>query len=861
MPGMYVNTNISSLNAQGNLLKAQSSLQSSMQRLSSGMRINSAADDAAGNAVSTRMTSQINAMAQAKLNATDAISLTQTADGGMNSIVKSLQSMRTLAVQASNSTYSASDRASMNAQVKQLKSEIDRIAGGTNFNGINLLDGSFNQQSFQVGAYNGANDSIQIESISSLKTADIGGVGTSNVAMVNGAKPTAALSVGDLTINGVAVGASKAGAMAGQSASSAFSVARAINAANTGVTATADVNTVEGTSGPTSTGAIAAGTFSVNGVKVGAITDGLTASGQGANIAAAINKVSTQSGVTATSDATTGKLTLTASDGRDVAITLNNADGIIHDGATATTDRNDFLAKTGLNSANVGTQDQNVATSVASGFLGGSAHTFTNGTTASYSMSIDSKAFISVATGASLSAADLDTQWAAFNSSPTLGNNQYTLTGTFADGTAQITKKDGTALVITDTSTAAAVTPGFSDGFVGKTTANTTSNSTSVTKTFTSAAADGVGQTFKLSIDGHDMMSTTSTSTNDTVSAADLDTAWTTFKDTDVGKSYTATGTFAGGDFKLTKKDGSNIAVSLNSTYGSFGTGAAGSFAAGSNFLGTTNSKGTGATSTVVSGAFTSATSSASDQTFDLQLDGNSVFSKTSTATNSTTTVTAAELDQAWSDFSKTNAGASYSLSGSFQTDDAVITKKDGTAINLKIVSNFGTGTSSFATSGFTGVTSGTQKSATQFNHGSISLDTTAEAGISVGGTHTAYAGLQTGVTKADPATSTTITTIAEVDVSNRAGAQAAISAIDGAISTVNENQGYIGAMNNRFSSALDDLQTSSVNLSSARMGIRDVDFASETAAMTKSQVLSQASMAILGQANQAPNQVMSLLR
>ena len=149
---LTINTNVMSLNAQRNLGTSQSQLAKSMQRLSSGLRINSAKDDAAGLAISDRMTSQIRGLNQASRNANDGISLAQTAEGALQESTNILQRMRELAVQSANDTNTSSDRASLQAEVSQLQSELDRIAETTTFNGKNLLDGSLGGAKFQVGA-------------------------------------------------------------------------------------------------------------------------------------------------------------------------------------------------------------------------------------------------------------------------------------------------------------------------------------------------------------------------------------------------------------------------------------------------------------------------------------------------------------------------------------------------------------------------------------------------------------------------------------------------------------------------------------------------------------------------------------
>ena len=317
----FINTNIASLNAQRNLTTSQNALATSLQRLSSGLRINSAKDDAAGLAISERLTSQIRGSDQAGRNANDGISLAQTAEGDLAQIGNNLQRIRELAVQSANGSNSASDRASIDNEAKQLAAEIDRVAANSSFNGNKLLDGSFNAQSFQVGANNTTNDSITVSSIASARITALGGSGTSTATTTTGGVTTAALNAGDLTLNGFQVGASTTGAAAGQSSKSAFSIAAAVNAvsAASGVTATAVASTVTGAAATAFTAVTTGATLTVNGIQVGSIAAGGNAAGQGANTAAAINLVSGSSGVSATAD-NNGLVTLTAADGRDVAL-------------------------------------------------------------------------------------------------------------------------------------------------------------------------------------------------------------------------------------------------------------------------------------------------------------------------------------------------------------------------------------------------------------------------------------------------------------------------------------------------------------------------------------------------------------
>ena len=171
-----INTNVQSLNTQRSLSKSQSSLANSMQRLSSGLRINSAKDDAAGLAISDRMTAQIRGMNQAVRNSNDAISFAQTAEGALGEMTNILQRMRELSVQSANATNSTDDRTALNSEFGELKSELDRIVDTTKFNGEKLLNGKYsNGAKFQVGANAGETIAISIKNVGASKL----GAGTS----------------------------------------------------------------------------------------------------------------------------------------------------------------------------------------------------------------------------------------------------------------------------------------------------------------------------------------------------------------------------------------------------------------------------------------------------------------------------------------------------------------------------------------------------------------------------------------------------------------------------------------------------------------------------------------------------------
>jgi flagellin len=324
-----INTNLASLTAQRNSSNTQNDLSTAINRLSSGLRINSAKDDAAGLAIAERFTAQVRGLNQAARNANDGISLAQVAEGALGSISGNLQRIRELAIQSANSTNSASDRVALQQEVAQLIAEVDRVGAQTQFNGLNLLDGSFTAQQFQVGA--NANQTISISGIASARATALG---VSYSATVTGGAVTAtALVAGAVTINGTSIQAATAGASAGQTAASAWAVAQAINGSQSTVVATANATTVTG-GNPAAAGAIAANAFQINGINIGAIAAGADVPGQGANVAAAINLVSAATGVTATA-AAGGAVTLTAIDGRNIDI----AGTVTNTGLTVATNR------------------------------------------------------------------------------------------------------------------------------------------------------------------------------------------------------------------------------------------------------------------------------------------------------------------------------------------------------------------------------------------------------------------------------------------------------------------------------------------------------------------------------------------
>jgi len=690
-----INTNVSSLNAQRNLNRSQGDLQTSLQRLSSGLRINSAKDDAAGLAISERFTTQIRGLTQASRNASDGISLAQTSEGDLAQITNNLQRVRELAVQSANATNSESDRAALQLEAAQLISEIDRVASTSAFNGVKLLDGSFAAQQFQVGA--NAGETVSVESITSARTSALGQVLTA--APTPAGAVTGALTAGDLIVNGNDVGAV---------AQDALAIANAVSATSTNVSAVATNAQTTIAFGD------AIGTTPVTAVPttltVGAVTDGAFGN------AAAVASVHT-----ATAAFTVADFDVT-----------NLVFDVVSDAGTDTVTLNTAYA--------------------------------TNGDA------------LSVVLG------DINTQ--LVNSGVTVTDTAGVLT--FTDDTAQT---NGT-FAVTHTS-------------------GGTANEVNGTVTVTGADAVDDG-TLAVSIDGTSFFTEVSAASG-TVTAAELDTAFNTFISTGAGAGvYTAAGSFAGGNLVITKADGTDVALTIANNASTTGLA----------FTTATSTNGTAGVAAV------------SDYTLDI--DGNTLSLATA---GSDGTVTGAEVA------AQINALAGYT--SSFAAGNLSITKDDGSNIVLTEGGADAVGAEGLA--GNAGATT---------YYGTVAI-TGINEDLVIAGTAAANAGQTVGTTTAVLAG----TTIANTDISSVAGANAAIASVDSALTNINSSRASLGAIQNRFESVVSSIATSTENLSAARSRILDADFASETAALTRNQILQQAGVSILSQANSLPQLVLSLLQ
>jgi flagellin len=712
-----INTNVSSLNAQRNLNTSQTALATSLQRLSSGLRINSAKDDAAGLAISDRMTSQIRGLNQAARNANDGVSLAQTAEGGLAEVANNLQRIRELAVQSANSTNTSSDRASLNAEVTQLLAEIQRVSTTSQFNGQNILDGTFTSAQFQVGA--NANQTITA-STGNSQTSAIGSyqVTSNSISAVSGT----ALSAGQLTLNGFDVGSSTSG--------SAEAIAAAINSVSnsTSVTASASTSVTSAISNAVLRNqTLQSGDLVINGVDVGAVAGSSNVATQGANVAAAINAVTSQTGVSASANAGSGALTLTSATGKTIDITTNAATPA--DGATRVENA------TGLELAGATKSFGNSVITVGSGARQVVTHTSTAtsnssdtltvaGVTFTYSAGANSATNIQITANSSTQATNVR---AALGLNSTV-TNAFTITGATTD--AILTAKSN-VLSTAATNGLAAATATANGGAFASTTAG---------------AGVAIGDTLKV----------------------------------------------GGLTYEFTAHNATAVATSGNIQV-KLGTG------------------GTAATDDDVLTA-TNLASAISAQ----QAAGNGTVGFTS-RTAGAVTVT----------------NTLYGTAGVVPAPTEPISQGTVGAV------------ASVDTAGVSGIyTPSSTKGTLALNSGTS---------FSIGGTSPSSAGLGSA--------SVALSAINSVNISTVGGANNAISLIDGALSQVATIRGSMGALQNRFSSVVSSLTASSENLAAARSRIQDADFAMETAALTRNQILQQAGIAMLAQANALPNQVLTLLR
>jgi flagellin len=742
-----INTNISSLNAQRNLDKSQSANQQALQRLSSGLRINSAKDDAAGLAISTRFTSQINGLNVAVRNAGDGIALAQTAEGALGSMNDSLQRIRELSVQSANATNSDVDRDALQAEVSQLVAEISRTADDTDFNGRKLLDGSFSA-SFQVGANAGQTIDVSIGELTADK------LGSSSQAGVSAQGTANKLDNGDLVINGEGIRASVSGddklSYDGKETSGIAKTA-AINevADKTGVTATVNENVAVGSKMVAGAAdASADTTVKLNGVDISIQgtdgTDDADLSATRGSVIAAINAKAEQTGVTASDGGNDGGVILTAADGRNITLetvvadlgadvdlsVYGLADASVQTGGVAVTGGTDTFGQTFTAGFTLTAENANTDINIGGGNGSGNGDIANSGLLAG---NYSAQTAVTSSTEQDITTAEITTGLAAVPptdpaSDVGLQDGDLVINGVAIQASSSL---DDTA-----SDTVASTSNSASSGIAVAAAINKSSEQTGVTATVnatdvvgtslsTADAATAAGAVLDLTINGVTLGTLTSTGDLEKDKAA----AITAINEVSGQSGVVATDN--GGSLTLTAADGRNVSVAagVDASLASFGLGGAG---------------------------------------------------------------------------------------GGADTE----TKTTYSTVTLDSASAFEVG---YGTSGATGLS---------------------DSGF-VAGT---FGGGEDGQALAD------------LDISTLEGANKALVAVDNAINQVASQRADLGAVQNRMESTVSNLQVTSENLNAANSRIQDADFAAETAELQRTNVLQQAGISVLAQANASGQQVLSLL-
>jgi flagellin len=343
---LVINTNISSLNAQRNVNRTNMGLETSIQRLSTGLRINSAKDDAAGLGIVDRMTSQVRGLNQAVRNANDAVSISQTAEGAMQESTNILQRMRELSVQSANDSNSGADRVNIQKEITQLSSELNRIASQTTFNGKNILDGTFTAAQFQVGA--NANETIAV-TLGNFSASSMGAYQSTSILNVGAISAATDADTNNVVGDTVTVTGAAASDVTYANNATAAEIAAAFQAVSdtTEVTATASTSADIKYAAGVAVGETVS--FELSAVDGSAVAQGgvanisytLTSTTDYSGLRDAINAETNSTGITATLNSSSGALTLANADGHNIfinAVSNGTADDAVLDvGATATT--------------------------------------------------------------------------------------------------------------------------------------------------------------------------------------------------------------------------------------------------------------------------------------------------------------------------------------------------------------------------------------------------------------------------------------------------------------------------------------------------------------------------------------------
>ncbi|MBU4263859.1 MAG: flagellar protein FlaB [Proteobacteria bacterium] len=802
---LRINTNVAALSAHKNMIKNDNSLSASLEKLSSGLRINKAADDASGMAIADSLRSQGLGLGQAVRNANDGISMVQTADGALEESINIVNTIKTKSIQAAQDGQTIDSRKAIQADINKLMQELDVIAKTTSFNGQKLLSGAFTDKKFQVGAYSGETVGVSIGSSESTKTGHLSTAILKSDA-VNGGEVRMTIQ-SSLQATSVAL-QSVTLAYDNEAQHGIGALADAINkvAAVTGVTAQLDVSV-------SSTGAVGAGTtgsdFAVNGIAIGAVE--IFANDSNGALVNSINQKSDQHGVTASVDAG-GVLTLTATDGR--AIQVTGSTSTVLAGSNLSTFGQIKLFQIGANEIKINDEAQVMSLNVTANVTASDKVTTSVDSVLSKDSVIASLSVLKAGTtlgfdagAAQMIDADISTtQDTILTAGSVLGSGTTIESGSILGGSVSnqsaVTTTDESVLktgsILGSTSVLAAgtvVTTQFIDSAANTYTAGTTLSS-DVT------ISDAVTLTADMNI-----------------------AAGSVFNDDE--NVFTA-GSYIGADVVVSGNATMTLGMTLkaNSIIG----GSASTIKAGSTLGGDLTTS--GADITVLADTQLKAGS---------VIGSNSAFAKGSTiggnVTTSANVTTSGEMTLAAG--SQLQA-ASTIKAGTVLTNDVWVAGGDLLKAGTVLQGD--------------AITSGTN-----YLNNSMTL----KSG-SVMASGSVFAAAQTAATGASATTSLSDIekfTLADVDVTSQEGAQVAISIADSALKNLDKIRSDLGSVQNQLTSTIANISVTRVNIFAAESSIRDVDFAEESANFSRMQILSQASTFAMAQANASSQNVLSLLQ
>lgn len=896
---MVINSNIQSLNAQRNLSISQADQNQAMERLTSGKRINSAADDAAGLAISSRMTSQIKGLDQAVRNANDGISLMQTAEGALEESTNILQRMRELAIQSSNGIFTDNDRGTLDAEVQQLVAELDRISETTSFNGKNILDGSLSSGiSLQVGAEAGQTISF---SIAATNTATLGlGSTSSDLA---GDRLTSALTFGDgdIQINGQALEA-----FTGTADNENLDTLIAnINDNVQGVSASG-LNVVEGTT--IGTGVIGAGDsmiVTLHAVDGGSDTDFTisTATNSVEELAAAINAKA--GGALDASVGEDGKLALSNSTGATIEVAYTGSatsasSGIgaaVYQGSLALTsdDGGDISVTTGASGTTADLNSLGFSEVTAGNVQGGALSTGAQGTAlATGDLSINGVGIAASATTAGLQG-KVDNINAVSGATGVVASAQAEQSYAFNAAAAGVEVTGANAFVAGTTSFEEIHFVG-ANAPVGQTLTGTVtfnlidSNGTNSISLEAATYADGdalvaaingdlsAGATSAAYLDNNGNLAFRDTVTGgalaintmavNAASNAD-DAAANALFGFDIAQVAGGAATYdgSGAGFSLNgvdidfttemQADGSVSATDIASKVNAAGVGVTAyvddadklHFSSENNIILAEDTGNSGFVTTLDTGANLNAgTLNTAATVGSLAINGFEVGSISLTDIEAAVTTINAQ---------QSNTGVVASVD-----DNGQLQFSGNQSITLDAGQANGAASGRVLGINFVDTTTNNGVLDTQTVNAGIDLRSVdSSRPISIEATANGFTATGLKAMNTDLSASVSGASLSSISIATAAGATSAIESIDNALTTVNNTRSDLGAVTNRLDFTINNLSSISQNTSAARSRIEDADFAQESAALSRAQVLQQAGTAMLAQANAQPQQVLSLLQ